>query len=332
MTGFSVVVCTYNPDNRIFSRLIHALDQLQVPVDVPVEFIVVDNNSLQPVDEKDFVKNFLQAKANRKCVKEKEPGLTAARQRGYHEARYNWLVYFDDDNEPGTAFLTELEKATRQFPEVRCWGPAEISVELLDTPVHAWVQQKKFYFQERNWEKTNFGIHAIWQSYFPYGTGLVVHRDIMTEYVRRIKDGRYSLSDRKGKSLTSGGDLQIVLTATNLNHPAGTVHGMVVNHMIVPQKSTVNYLERQVYGTASSYVAAHKQADPSIEMDLHLATDKEMIKRIYLTIRRCLFRTTLNDFRLEMADLMGGINARYVFCNENRKPIILRLYEKLINA
>ncbi len=332
MTGFSVVVCTYNPDNRVFSRLIHALEQLRVPVAVPVEFIFVDNNSLQPVAQRSFVNKFLKANVNSKCVEEKEPGLTAARKRGYHEARYNWLVYFDDDNEPGTAFLIELEKAIRQFPEVRCWGPAEISVELLDTPVDAWVQQKKFYFQERSWGQTYFGVNAIWQFYFPYGTGLVVQRDIMTEYVKRITEGRYSLSDRKGKSLTSGGDLQIVLTATNLNYPAGTVHGMVVNHMILPQKSTVNYLERQIYGTASSYVAAHKQVDPSVKIDIYLATNKEIVKRIYLTIRRCLFKMTFNDLRLELADLMGGINARYVFSKGKMKPIILRLYEKMIHA
>lgn len=330
--GFSVIVCSYNPDRIILERLVTAIAKLNAPVSLPVEYIFIDNNSSTPLSSYPVLASFLEKETNSKCIIEEQTGLTEARTRGFREAAYEWIVFFDDDNEPDANYLINLENAISEHPQVYCWGPAEIKVEFLNADKNAWVQQKKIYFQERNWGKTSFGIAPVWQEYFPYGTGLVVHASVLEEYVKRIESRQYSLSDRKGKSLSSGGDLQIVLTATDMQLAVGTIAGLKVNHLIVEKKATVSYLERQVYGTSSSYVAAHKQVNKTISIDDHLATNKEIFLKMVGLLRIHIFRQSWKDFRLTLADFFGAINARFVYLNVEKKPFFLRLYERMINA
>ncbi len=331
--GFSVVVCSYNPECTILERLVTAIAKLNAPVSLPVEYIFIDNNSSTPISSHPALATFLAKEANSKCITEEQAGLTEARTRGFREAVYEWIVFFDDDNEPEKNYLVNLEKTIGINPEVVCWGPADINVEFLTVDKNNdWLLSKKFYFQERSWGKTEFGVNDTWQYYFPYGTGLVVHCSVMQEYTDRIQNGQYSLSDRKGKSLSSGGDLQIVLTATNMGLPVGTIKGLSVNHLIAPKKSRVSYLERQVYGTSSSYVAAHKQVNQTSAIDEHLATNAEMFKKIITIIRIHLFKERFNDFRLSLAGYFGGVNARFVYLNVEKKPFLLRTYERIINA
>jgi len=329
--GFSIIICSYNPDAYVLGRLLQAVDSLRLP-DLPVEVILIDNKSTEPLLQLEAVSDFINGGLHRKCLVEPEPGLTAARLRGVAESVYEWVVFFDDDNEPEESYLIHLSNAIEKHPQVACWGPAHIEVELLNRNEKDWVQQKKELFQQRNWGKTEFGISNVWQHYFPYGTGLVVHKPVLQEYKKRIAEGRYNLSDRKGKSLSSGGDLQIVLTATNMGMPVGTIDNMRINHLIISQKSTIKYLVKQVYGTSSSYVAAHKQVDKTLDIPITLASNFGIVKRLFWLIRVYLFRTNVKDFQLILADAIGAITARYVYAKIEIKPAIIRFYEKLIHA
>lgn len=329
--GFSIIVCSFNPDLKVLHRIFHAINKLKLPL-VPVEVIIIDNGSSNPLIKSDFVVDFLNNGPRRKCLIESNPGLTSARLRGVNEAKYEWIVFFDDDNEPEQFYLIHLLKAIVSYPQVGCWGPSHIEVELLNRNKEDWVQKKKELFQQRNWNKTEFGKSNIWQDYFPYGTGLVSHMAVLREYEKCINEGLYSLSDRKGKSLSSGGDLQIVLTATNMGLFVGTVKDLRINHLIVPQKSTLSYLVKQVYGTSSSYVSAHKQVDRTLDISIKLSSSIEIIIRLFWLTRFHLIKTRLDDFKLILADFFGSFNARYIYQKIEKKPIVIRLYEKIINA
>lgn len=332
MKGFSIVLCTYNPDEVIFKRLLDSVNFLNNPNNNPFEIIIVDNNSSNSISQYSYIASFLKKDNNRKCVVEAKQGLTQARIRGLNEAQYDWIIYFDDDNEPNAEYLINLEKAIEENSQVHIWGPAKIKVEFIGVSKKNWVETKKEYFQERDWNATNFGINNTWQYYFPYGTGMVVNRNVLEEYVKRVNTGRYSLSDRKGKSLSSGGDLQIVLTATNMQLPVGTINGLVINHLISKEKANISYLEKQQYGTASCNISAHVQADPELKLDNTLVSNKDILRNIYYIFRNSLFRANIKDIRLKLAESFGNMNARYLFQKVERKPLLIRVYEKLINA
>jgi len=92
MIGFSIVICTYNPDCELLRRLLYAI--LNFDKDSPShEVIFVDNNSDLPIKELTFVKEFVAAKSDVRILHESTPGLTAARICGINAASYNSIVF-----------------------------------------------------------------------------------------------------------------------------------------------------------------------------------------------------------------------------------------------
>ena len=62
----------------------------------------------------------------------------------------------------------------------------------------------------------------------------------MLYYIKQVNEGNYTLSDRKGNNLSSGGDLQMVLTSIKLGYEVGTIPELKMNHMINKNKSQLS--------------------------------------------------------------------------------------------
>ena len=165
---FSIITCTYNPNKLIFERLINAISQLIVE-NHELDWIVVDNNSDVCIqDNFDFTKVRIPVIH----VLEKKAGLTNARIAGALAAKGNWLIFFDDDNEPDKTYLKELSKGIQKYPNVNCWGAGTINVEYIGK-VHPWYEANKDRFQQRR-DSTMYGAERYMQNYYPIGTGLSI--------------------------------------------------------------------------------------------------------------------------------------------------------------
>src|ERR1051325_925670 len=97
MPGISVIVCTYNPVEEIFSKCLDSItvaNQFHATKDI----IIVDNNSSTSLMEKTYIKQFFQRNNNAKLLREEKQGLTPARIKGIKESTGSILVFIDDDN------------------------------------------------------------------------------------------------------------------------------------------------------------------------------------------------------------------------------------------
>jgi hypothetical protein len=326
---FSIVVCSYNPHPPILSRLLEALlrfDQLGAEHEV----IIVDNNSTPPLAENQAVKSFLAARSHSALVMEETPGLTAARLAGFRLARYDWVVLFDDDNEPAHDYLKVAAEAVKEHPQVGAWGPGTIKVVYTENS-DSWLEKKKALFQERDCATTAFASEHSWQPAYPFGTGLIVRKEIADTYAARVNAGRNTLTDRKGKSLASGGDVQLVLTAIEMGYAAGTIAGLCLNHLIDSSKANLSYLQKQQYGTASAYIKAHNQVFRDNRITVGEVTNYGILKSIYSMYRIHRRGLTRADFKLLVAAKMGEMNAA-VLAEEKPKPVFLKWYEKMTDA
>ena len=108
MFSFSIVICTYNPNVEIFKRVLNAISNFST-FSPKHEVIIVDNNSNPPVSNFDFVKDFINHLSDRRIIYENEPGLTNARIAGINQSSSEWIVFFDDDNEPDEDYRTRDE-------------------------------------------------------------------------------------------------------------------------------------------------------------------------------------------------------------------------------
>lgn len=96
--GISVVICCYNSQDRISRTLEHLIAQ-QLDAAIPFEIIVVDNAC---TDQKAALAESVLSGSPRAhqyaVVREAEPGLSNARRTGIERARYEYIIFCDDDN------------------------------------------------------------------------------------------------------------------------------------------------------------------------------------------------------------------------------------------
>lgn len=117
----SVVVCTYNRADMLDAAL-RSLAQLKTDGRFDYEIVVVDNASTDHTPE--VVERFASwCPVHLVHVVEREQGISAARNRGVHEARGQWIAYFDDDQAADPGWLAGLIETAGQTG-ARCVGGA----------------------------------------------------------------------------------------------------------------------------------------------------------------------------------------------------------------
>jgi glycosyltransferase involved in cell wall biosynthesis len=258
---FAIAICTYNPNPVLLERLLTAI-QVILTTTQSTEVLLVDNNSSPALSALPTLQDFLAQIPQARCVVEPKQGLTAARCRAVQETSAPIVVFFDDDNEPSPDYLQVLDHYFTDYPNVGVWGPGQIIVEYVD-PVEPWFEQHPERFQQR---QLGFGyscVPATWGPYFPNGTGFAVRRKILHQYVSAIEQGTLQTTDRRGKSLASAGDVQIVWEGIKMSLAAGMIPELRCNHLITADKANLSYLKRLHFGTASSYAPALLESFPS---------------------------------------------------------------------
>jgi glycosyltransferase involved in cell wall biosynthesis len=263
-----IVIATHNPDLRTLRRLLDAIRELDC-ITYAEAIILVDNNSEPRLATDADVMEFLCALPNARYLYESVPGLTAARCRAIRESSADIVVFFDDDNEPASNYLMVLEDYFRRYPNVGISGPGTVNVEYLDeTPEE--IRRRPELFQQAN---RAFGYACI-AGYFgevtPFGTGFAVRREVLRQYERLVGDGTLCLTDRQGRSLSSGGDVQIVWDATKMGLACGVIPELVCGHLINGAKANIDYLGRLEYGCAASYAPAISQSFPELAKKLSI--------------------------------------------------------------
>jgi glycosyltransferase involved in cell wall biosynthesis len=330
MVSFSIIICCYNPNQKIFSRLLSALSAFHQSSPVH-EVILIDNKSDIALNSMDFVVDFINSGHNRKLVVEKEQGLTNARILGIKKSQYDWVIFFDDDNEPVSDYLIKLYSCIVQYPKVACWGPGTICVDYVINKYPDWLNTYKSTFQERSIKKCIIDNQPWWQDHYPFGTGLAVNKKVALEYIDRISGGVYSLADRKGVLLSSGGDVQMVLTAISMGFSVGIHPKIRLNHLIGSSKVTNRYLIQHAFGTASSNIPAHFEVFPFPLINLALPNNLEIIKKIYFFIKVKLLPEGGRSFKVNLAHYLGELKGVYSLRTDCKPSIFYLLLTRIMH-
>ena len=87
----SIIICTYNRPDFLMDCIQSIVKQMVSDV----EILVVDNFGDLKIQEK--IQQFKYLDINIQYLFEKNKGLSNARNRGYMEAKGEWVLYLDDD-------------------------------------------------------------------------------------------------------------------------------------------------------------------------------------------------------------------------------------------
>jgi len=89
----SVVVCTYNRE-ELLNEALHSLEQQTLNPSL-FEVLIINNNSTDGTQK--LAEKFAARHMNFRVIIEKEQGLSHARNRGWKEAKGEYIAYMDDD-------------------------------------------------------------------------------------------------------------------------------------------------------------------------------------------------------------------------------------------
>jgi glycosyltransferase involved in cell wall biosynthesis len=312
----SIIICTYNPDTEIFKRVLGSVASLQVP-DIQTELILVDNASPDSVFNR-FENEIQSIPIPIVKVHEAKSGLTNARIAGYKASSGDIMVFFDDDNEPESEYVRNVWHAFKNFPNVGVFGAGNITVEFLGNPP-AWIPFSKNYFQERHYTQANYACTQDWLHFYPPGTGQSMRKLVFEQYYHSLVQGKLSASDRKGNSLSSAGDVQLVFEAIKMEYAVGVHPDLRLRHLIAERKSTFTYVKRLVFGMASSYPEAYAECFPETRRVLPWYSDwrifKILVQAFWLKI---VIKKSPKSFVFLISELMGKIYASNQARGENK--------------
>lgn len=326
---FSIIVCTYNPDQDILSRCLNAIAALST-ADLSVEVIIVDNNSTVPLAKEGYIQDFLSKISDTKLLLVREQGLSNARMAGIEEAKGPNIIFFDDDNEPDVDYLQVLSALNRDYAGVAAWGPGCVEVDFVNGVSEKLKDYATRAFQYRHEEAVTYSNQRSWQPCYPFGTGLCLKKAFLEEYISLVKQDRFTLTDRKGGQMSSGGDTQMVLFCISKGAAAGVAPGLKLTHIVPAKRTTFDYLKRLAYGTSVCYSTCVAEVFPDYlqEVEKRVLNERKFSTKMFKKYVS-LFFTSRPRKTLDLITYAGAISGDYLVLNKPVPPLVKWVLKRL---
>ena len=138
------------------------------------------------------------------------------------------------------------------------------------------------------------------------------------------------MTDRNGKNLTSGGDVQIILNAVRMGYYAGSSHLLKLNHIIKKERLKLRKITKLQYWLSSSYKKAYNEIFPDNAFEISYISNKQIFSLIYYHIKVVLFKYGYKEAVFRFYARLGELNSNVIASNQTRSPALLKFFENLI--
>jgi glycosyltransferase involved in cell wall biosynthesis len=243
--GVSIVICTFNGKHRLPNVLSSIIKQ-EPTVLYDFELIIVDNLSTDATTL--FCNDYLSQAAISfpwKIVTEQTPGLNHARLKGLKEAQYEFVLFCDDDNVLSDNYLKIASEILVTNSEIGALGGFGIPVFEAEKP--EWFDRYSYSFAVGE-QASQEGIMIKYPSEL-YGAGTFFRKLPLLELFN--KGFKTIMSDRKGNTLVSGGDVEWCFLIQLLGYKLYYDHRLVFWHHMPKQRMHWEYYLRLKKGISS---------------------------------------------------------------------------------
>lgn len=234
-TGISIIICCYNSAGKLYETLQHLALQKNNAT-LQWEIIIVDNAS---TDNTAIIAQQTWDKLERtdvgfNIIAEQTQGLSHARECGVSVAKYEYIIFCDDDNRLSENYVQVAYNLITADDTIGAMGGICTAVSDIDLP--AWFSKYA--------EAYAVGKQAQQQGYingkgYINGAGMVTRKTFFQSSVN--KQLPVILTDRKGNSLSTGGDVEycqrLLLQGYNLYY----TEALVFQHFIPAYRLTESY-------------------------------------------------------------------------------------------
>ena len=258
--SLSVVICTHDARGEYLRQVLEGL-RSQGLDRASWELLVVDNASVPPLPPELHPSWHPRGRV----VAEPTLGKIHAVLRGIAETQGDLVILVDDDNVLAPDYLERARDIALQRPELGTWGA---SIEgCFESPPPEWLPKYETYLSVRPLDRdrwfnlTDPSVYGL----LPYGAGLCVRRVVAEEYRRQVANDpvRRGLG-RRGDSLISSEDTDLVLVGCDLGLGTGSFAALRLKHLIPAGRLSEAYMERMLRDqTYSLMVLAARRGHPS---------------------------------------------------------------------
>lgn len=246
LLGVSLVICCHNSSLRLPKTIKH-LNAQTVSADICWEVIVVDNASTDLTA--DVAKTYLDVclKSRARIVNEPRIGLNNARNRGFEEAKYEFVSFIDDDNWVSQNWVQIVYEVMSQHSEIAVCGGYSEAVCEIEPP--QWFEAYKESYAVGP-EKIEAG-DITWTRGNVWGAGMTIRKSARHSL---LEHGFHAnLVGRTGCSLISGEDSELCFALKVAGWQIWYEPRLRLQHYLPANRLTWKYLRRlhRAFGVSS---------------------------------------------------------------------------------
>jgi glycosyltransferase involved in cell wall biosynthesis len=245
--GVSVVICCHNSAQRLRPTLAHLAAQ-QAPPGLDWEVIIIDNASTDDTAEVARAAWPADHPAEFRVIPEPQAGLSFARHRGFHEARYDIISFVDDDNWVCPEWVRLVTEVMDAHPEVGACGGCQEEVCEVEPP--AWFERHKTVYAVGPQAEAPGVMTGLWECLG--GAGMSIRRSAWQQLLDR--GFQPLLAGRQGSALTSGEDIEFMYVLRLSGWSLYYEPRMRIRHFIPAGRLQWAYLVRLRRGGGASTV------------------------------------------------------------------------------
>lgn len=242
MKGVSIIICCYNSALRI-SETLKCLSSQTISANINCEIILVNNCSTDNTVQTAYSEwaKFGRNDIKLKVVEQNTPGLSYAREKGFKESCYEYLIFCDDDNWLADDYVETAFKLLETWQDAGIIGGWGTPHPEIIPPI--WFNKYSTYYATGK-QYADSGI-VQGKGMYVYGAGAVIRKSIL----QKLNDinFQYITTDRQKEKLSSGGDVELCYAVNLLGNSIGYSDELRFVHFIPSKRLSDNYLLNLVY-------------------------------------------------------------------------------------
>lgn len=311
MKGVSIIICCYN-SAWIITDCLNALCSQKIPSHIPTEIIIVDNCCKDNTAE--IAENIMKHSCfTFKIVPENNPGLMNARLKGIQEAKYEYLLFVDDDNLLADDYVLKVYSIMNSDEKIGALGGFGIPL--------FWKTEKPYWFDEFSGEYalgTQLDDKGKVRNNYLYGAGCCYRKSaLLNLFNKKIQS---NLLGRCGTALTSGEDSELCKQLILSGYSLMASNDLIFKHVLTSKRLTIEYLDKLYYsfGVAGSTLKVYDYIIRSYKHFNFRFTLKYYINYIYYIIfsiinNKSLKHRFLNSYIKGYLDSINNKKLSYFF-------------------
>ena len=236
----SILICTYNRADILAECLQSLTKQTAPPQDF--EVLVINNNSTDHTQQ--TAESFIGKVPNLCVIVETQQGLSYARNRGYAEARADWVLYLDDD-----------ALASENLAERAIWTIENYDYQMFGGVALPWYKYPKPDWYKDQYVATNElpydTVSKIHGNQYAIGCIMVIKKSLFEQYGGF--DVRLGMT---GKTIAYNEEIE--LQQRFRKHGIAIAHDpeLIIHHLVAPYKLTVDWFFKSAFALGRDNVDA----------------------------------------------------------------------------